>query len=165
MAATDLTPSRKRKVKSHKKSRLGCGNCKLRSVKVSNKVHDPSVRTHVDYGPQCDEDKPECKKCISYGVRCNYNAKSSDLQFVIERTGCDNVKLAVSLPYRPDRTEEMLDKFRARTAPTCSIGKRLALFQTEMVELAYTVTTSLSVRPICELMSRQYFSIQHCCTV
>ncbi|TEA19948.1 Sterol regulatory element-binding protein ECM22 [Colletotrichum sidae] len=42
-----------RKRKSHKKSRKGCGNCKLR---------------------RCDESKPRCKKCQAYGVTCFYNS-------------------------------------------------------------------------------------------
>ncbi|KFY25773.1 hypothetical protein V491_01591, partial [Pseudogymnoascus sp. VKM F-3775] len=47
--------------RNHKKSRRGCGNCKLRSVK-------------------CDETKPECKRCTTYGVLCTYNANAAELQ-------------------------------------------------------------------------------------
>ncbi|KAM7190212.1 hypothetical protein V8F20_009834 [Naviculisporaceae sp. PSN 640] len=36
-----------------RRSRYGCRNCKLRKIK-------------------CDEAKPQCKKCISFGVICNY---------------------------------------------------------------------------------------------
>ena len=42
--------------KGHKKSRLGCHNCKIRKVK-------------------CDETKPECRRCEIYGVRCAYDQK------------------------------------------------------------------------------------------
>ncbi|KAF2477691.1 uncharacterized protein BDR25DRAFT_275020 [Lindgomyces ingoldianus] len=49
---------RKRKV--HSKSRKGCGNCKLRRVK-------------------CDETRPQCNKCVSYGVSCNFDKKQSSL--------------------------------------------------------------------------------------
>ncbi|KAL2423468.1 hypothetical protein ABEF95_000923 [Exophiala dermatitidis] len=52
-------PSRKRK--AHSKSRLGCRNCKLRRVK-------------------CDEKKPECRKCIDFGVICNYGPDVPDLE-------------------------------------------------------------------------------------
>ncbi|KAF2796585.1 hypothetical protein K505DRAFT_237379 [Melanomma pulvis-pyrius CBS 109.77] len=52
-------PERKRK--AHAKSRKGCGNCKLRRVK-------------------CDETRPRCQKCLSYGVSCNYNGKESSLE-------------------------------------------------------------------------------------
>ncbi|KAK5110809.1 hypothetical protein LTR62_005520 [Meristemomyces frigidus] len=43
-----------RKRKAHTKSRKGCANCKLRRVK-------------------CDESKPSCEKCQSYGVSCSYD--------------------------------------------------------------------------------------------
>ncbi|KAI1910523.1 hypothetical protein LOZ58_001567 [Ophidiomyces ophidiicola] len=39
----------------HRKSRTGCGNCKKRRVK-------------------CDEKKPHCNKCESYGISCDYAA-------------------------------------------------------------------------------------------
>ncbi|WPH01150.1 Hypothetical protein R9X50_00398500 [Acrodontium crateriforme] len=57
MSTTGLEPNRKRK--SHKKSRGGCNNCKLRRVK-------------------CDETKPECHKCDAYGVSCSYDGAASD---------------------------------------------------------------------------------------
>ncbi|KAF6804628.1 C6 finger domain-containing protein [Colletotrichum musicola] len=46
-----------RKRRAHKKSRRGCGNCKLRRVK-------------------CDETKPRCEKCTAYGVTCSYGPAS-----------------------------------------------------------------------------------------
>ncbi|KAF4991064.1 hypothetical protein FGRMN_8089 [Fusarium graminum] len=45
------TPARQRK--AHKKSRLGCKSCKLRSVK-------------------CDESKPSCKRCAASGFICSF---------------------------------------------------------------------------------------------
>ncbi|KUJ13585.1 uncharacterized protein LY89DRAFT_160287 [Mollisia scopiformis] len=52
-----------RKRRAHHKSRRGCRNCKLRKVK-------------------CDETRPKCEKCVSFGVNCNYDSgsKASDLQ-------------------------------------------------------------------------------------
>ncbi|KAK0648600.1 hypothetical protein B0T16DRAFT_117327 [Cercophora newfieldiana] len=41
--------------KAHRKSRRGCANCKIRKVK-------------------CDESKPRCQKCISFGIGCSYEA-------------------------------------------------------------------------------------------
>ncbi|KAG5287036.1 C6 zinc finger domain-containing protein [Histoplasma ohiense] len=38
----------------HRKSRAGCLNCKKRRIK-------------------CDETKPECQKCVKYGVGCDYS--------------------------------------------------------------------------------------------
>ncbi|KAJ5633921.1 hypothetical protein N7528_001763 [Penicillium herquei] len=55
----DLDSRRRR---AHTKSRHGCRNCKLRRIK-------------------CDEQQPQCKKCASFGVLCNYSsAQGSDLQ-------------------------------------------------------------------------------------
>ncbi|KAM0448346.1 hypothetical protein ACHAQK_000327 [Fusarium lateritium] len=50
-ADNNETPVRQRK--AHKKSRLGCKNCKLRSVK-------------------CDESKPSCKRCAVSGFICSF---------------------------------------------------------------------------------------------
>ncbi|MCJ1435841.1 hypothetical protein MMC27_005217 [Xylographa pallens] len=50
-----------RRLKAHKKSRGGCGNCKLRKVK-------------------CDETRPMCKRCDAYGTFCNYDSRYSSLQ-------------------------------------------------------------------------------------
>ncbi|KAK3309322.1 uncharacterized protein B0T15DRAFT_515217 [Chaetomium strumarium] len=58
MAGSSADTSRRRKF--HRKSRLGCSNCKLRRVK-------------------CDETKPECKNCRSYGVLCSYRSNAGDL--------------------------------------------------------------------------------------
>ena len=54
---TKQNDARKRKI--HTKSRKGCKNCKLRRVK-------------------CDEGKPQCEKCISYGVTCDYDGDGCD---------------------------------------------------------------------------------------
>ncbi|KAK4097029.1 hypothetical protein N658DRAFT_434849 [Parathielavia hyrcaniae] len=58
MAGSSAKTSRKRKI--HRKSCLGCGNCKLRRVK-------------------CDETEPECKNCLTYGVLCSYRSDAFDL--------------------------------------------------------------------------------------
>ncbi|GIZ49391.1 hypothetical protein CKM354_001242100 [Cercospora kikuchii] len=51
-----------RKRRAHTKSRQGCGNCKLRSIK-------------------CDETKPSCQRCQSYGLTCKYGDKTLEMQF------------------------------------------------------------------------------------
>ncbi|KAJ4347208.1 uncharacterized protein N0V89_011147 [Didymosphaeria variabile] len=56
-------PERKRK--AHVKSRKGCCNCKLRRVK-------------------CDEGKPKCKKCVLYGVSCDYDGSKASLDLSAE---------------------------------------------------------------------------------
>lgn len=55
----------KRRRRAHQKSRQGCGNCKLRRVK-------------------CDETHPRCKRCISFGVSCNYDSTSDELQLAMD---------------------------------------------------------------------------------
>ncbi|KAJ6020958.1 hypothetical protein N7540_006462 [Penicillium herquei] len=49
-----------------RKSRYGCRNCKLRKVK-------------------CDEARPHCLRCRTYGVKCNFNSNTTDLQPLKER--------------------------------------------------------------------------------
>ncbi|KAL3446177.1 hypothetical protein BJX65DRAFT_309167 [Aspergillus insuetus] len=44
--------------RSHRKSRLGCGNCKKRRVK-------------------CDEKKPTCSNCIQHSIDCDFTARSA----------------------------------------------------------------------------------------
>ncbi|UKZ78842.1 hypothetical protein TrVFT333_006588 [Trichoderma virens FT-333] len=59
VATKDDTTVRKRK--THRKSRLGCGNCKIRGVK-------------------CDESKPTCRRCHISGFTCNYSRTIPTLQ-------------------------------------------------------------------------------------
>ncbi|KAL7815548.1 hypothetical protein V8C26DRAFT_401972 [Trichoderma gracile] len=59
VTSNDTTIARKRK--THRKSRLGCGNCKIRSVK-------------------CDESKPSCRRCHASGFTCNYSRTIPALQ-------------------------------------------------------------------------------------
>ncbi|KAJ5723148.1 hypothetical protein N7488_001183, partial [Penicillium malachiteum] len=49
-----------------RKSRYGCRNCKLRKVK-------------------CDEARPHCLRCRTYGIQCNFNFNATDLQPLKER--------------------------------------------------------------------------------
>ncbi|VUC29170.1 unnamed protein product [Clonostachys rosea] len=60
--------------KPTRRSRYGCRNCKLRKLK-------------------CDETKPQCKKCCSFGVVCNFIITVSDLQPVAD----DSVRPSVAL--------------------------------------------------------------------
>ncbi|KAI6089622.1 hypothetical protein F4821DRAFT_50230 [Hypoxylon rubiginosum] len=46
-----------------RRSRFGCRNCKLRKLK-------------------CDESKPRCRRCSSFGVLCNFMPNVADLQSV-----------------------------------------------------------------------------------
>jgi hypothetical protein len=56
----------------HKKSKLGCANCKIRSVK-------------------CDESRPSCRPCRAFGVSCRYDV-STESQDVMLRPGCSTIR-------------------------------------------------------------------------
>ncbi|KAI3316670.1 hypothetical protein HD806DRAFT_516919 [Xylariaceae sp. AK1471] len=66
MAST--CPREVRERRPLRRSRFGCRNCKLRKVK-------------------CDEGKPQCKRCSSFGVLCNFMSNVPDLQPVAADTG------------------------------------------------------------------------------
>ncbi|KAJ5793960.1 hypothetical protein N7457_000559 [Penicillium paradoxum] len=51
-----------------RRSRFGCRNCKLRKLK-------------------CDEQKPQCRRCSSFGVLCNFMSNIPDLQPATADTG------------------------------------------------------------------------------
>lgn len=80
-----------RKRKTHRKSRSGCRNCKLRRVK-------------------CDETRPACRNCIGLLVICNYDSttpsqaslsstdiRDDDLKFSIFETNLANDALVTVL--------------------------------------------------------------------
>ncbi|KAI0471200.1 hypothetical protein F4859DRAFT_484734 [Xylaria cf. heliscus] len=54
-------PKEGRDRRSRQRSRFGCRNCKLRKLK-------------------CDEGKPRCKRCSSFGLVCNFMPDVPDLQ-------------------------------------------------------------------------------------
>ena len=53
----------------------------------------------------------------------------------------DLLTIPINLPYWPSKTEEQLSKFQVRTAYTVITGKRVAVYQNEIVQLAYSVGT------------------------
>ncbi|EXJ92628.1 hypothetical protein A1O3_01180 [Capronia epimyces CBS 606.96] len=58
---TERSPERR----TMRRSRFGCRNCKLRKLK-------------------CDEGKPQCKRCRSFGILCNFQPNVPDLQPVAD---------------------------------------------------------------------------------
>lgn len=137
-----------RRPRTHKKSRRGCGNCKIRKVK-------------------CDESKPMCKNCGAYGTFCNYDSRYSDLQPLIHGAGdvqvlqmplCSENKtiLAIidstsSLPqlgssdlrggdYRFSVQDlRLLHRFSTRTVLTLGQGKSRSVYQNAYAKLGYSV--------------------------
>ncbi|KAL3417108.1 C6 finger domain-containing protein [Phlyctema vagabunda] len=131
--------------KAHRKSRQGCGNCKLRKVK-------------------CDESKPKCKRCVSYGVLCNYDSKASELQ--LSASGAFTIKILPKAVFHPDgqsvqyrvppvlrfqsiegseceapyqlteQDAQLVKKFQARTVYTIGNEKNRDVLQNGMINLA-----------------------------
>lgn len=87
-AVMSMPPQTNRKRRVHAKSRKGCGNCKLRHVKVRSLAITVSTPTNRK---QCDELRPHCKKCFPYGVECNYDALEANLQLSSHEFGTEQV--------------------------------------------------------------------------
>ena len=158
-----------RKIKAHRKSRRGCGNCKLRRVKVG-KLHLSESCEGYMTNPylQCDESKPQCQKCRSFGVLCSYDGQNSDLQSSFDRAA--NMGALQILPYALKQTVpsiitpslrlrstgssdgrdaiydfqlrdlELLKKFQTRTVFTITTDQNLHLYQKESFQLAHSVS-------------------------
>lgn len=136
-----------RKIKTHTKSRRGCGNCKLRRVK-------------------CDENRPQCDKCIAFGVLCNYRVPSSALQSTAD--GASTPLILQRVPLSTNRTIVgalqtrisspsqaggyqikaadlgILHKFQERTAFTITMGTPLQTYRTQAIPLAFRVSSPRS---------------------
>lgn len=143
--AHDSAPSRKRR--SHRKSRNGCRNCRLRRVK-------------------CDEKRPFCNKCSDYGISCNYNPSVPDLEPLQGTTNVTTMTTAlgpsplshkrlaidmITTSLQQDRSAqanflgvlrfqdynmELLEKFQTRTVFCLGTKAATHVFQQEVVRLA-----------------------------
>ncbi|KAK9328257.1 hypothetical protein V1520DRAFT_346561 [Lipomyces starkeyi] len=114
-----------RKRRTHKKSRLGCPNCKLRRVK-------------------CDETRPQCKNCKSFGVSCNYDLNVADLQLYISGTASITKSPAFLFPVNNDSTFQLdrqsldrLGRFQVRTVHSIGPARIAQFYQNEVIRLAY----------------------------
>lgn len=124
-----LAKTSQRKRKAHNKSRAGCGNCKIRRVKVRmdcrtgirrcsrNTVALTRVRL------QCDESKPKCKKCIAFGVSCNYGATESTSvgELVLSFDGASCMEAPSKAPISMNQTMLDLINYNMRQSPTGKI--------------------------------------------
>ncbi|KAI1108447.1 hypothetical protein F5Y14DRAFT_83733 [Nemania sp. NC0429] len=129
-----------RKRKAHKKSRHGCANCKLRSIK-------------------CDETKPCCKKCESFNVVCSYGRSKLSPECLTAkpsfRVQIDTVSPAVArsppapLPISGSRYSRetyqlvaedisLLEKFQKRTVWTLGTGATHHVYAAKVLPLAFT---------------------------
>jgi hypothetical protein len=159
-----------RKRRAHQKSRRGCGNCKLRRIKVGRYIFQP-CEDPTKPRVKCDESKPACKRCIAFGVSCNYDPKSSNLQ--LSADGAFNIEIPQRLPCSPNQIIltminaslspqpmgpqdinvvhqlgvqelELLSKFQTRTIFTIGSDKSSHVFQNVGIELACSVRTPRS---------------------
>ena len=149
-----------RKVIADRRSRRGCGNCKIRKVKVFGQL---LISPHLIFTClQCDESKPSCTKCTKYGVYCDYDSQHAPLQFAAHGAGnvlnkspvltenlpCKgtfSTALPLTLVQQPDLNihsytdRALLDKFLHRTVPTISFTATERFYQKEVILLAYFV--------------------------
>ncbi|KAK9350580.1 hypothetical protein V1523DRAFT_442517 [Lipomyces doorenjongii] len=109
------TKIEERKREHRRKSRFGCRNCKLRKLK-------------------CDETRPHCVRCCTYGVLCNFEFNVPDFQSLSEeratqeierRSGLSSPRSTISNAIWADdgstffmldlQDQELFNRFRYRT--------------------------------------------------
>ena len=165
--------SRNRNRRAHKKSRRGCRNCKLRRTKVSHTAGMWSCKVEsltTDILLECDETRPECKKCTTFRVSCNYDSTTPDLQMAFDGTAMiksppKKPPCSINQPLRgmmevpvpaclypviisDDKSAFQLDgqsldrlgRFHMRTALTIGNKRGAALFQNVIMRLACSVS-------------------------
>ncbi|KAH7413048.1 hypothetical protein BKA64DRAFT_719010 [Cadophora sp. MPI-SDFR-AT-0126] len=118
-----------------RRSRFGCRNCKLRKVK-------------------CDEAKPQCRICISFGVLCNFMPHTSDLQpLTADRSGPlvvrSNTKIyrhitdeiwasdASSSCHLDAKRQDLIDRYLGRSLVN-SNDPRMMHINRKLLELAFS---------------------------
>ncbi|KAI0150816.1 hypothetical protein GGR57DRAFT_471646 [Xylariaceae sp. FL1272] len=131
---SDMNNLRKRR--AHKKSRRGCANCKLRSIK-------------------CDEMKPHCKKCELFNVICFYGSKLSPdnlttkASFQVSLPGAVDKSLPAPLPVSGSRYSletyqlvpadiPLIEKFQRRTIPTLGTSATRHVYVSKTLSMAFS---------------------------
>ncbi|KAL2859106.1 hypothetical protein BJX68DRAFT_145994 [Aspergillus pseudodeflectus] len=111
--------------RTRRRSRYGCRNCKIRKVK-------------------CDESKPQCKKCTSFGLSCTFMSAISDLQttgqrLVVQRPVTNAVWISdASTTYHLNaRCRDFITRYyqRSLVAPD---DPNLAQVNRKLLDLAFT---------------------------
>ncbi len=127
-----------RLIKPHRKSRAGCGDCKLRKVK-------------------CDEGKPVCKRCKASGYLCNYGGNNSALELLVNDVSKLKAFDVVSFSLNPAKPlglsqyvfkahdVELLSRFRSETTLTITTDRNRSVYQNQVVEIAPQVGVHTSV--------------------
>ena len=126
-------------------------------------------KSATDWTQKCDEVKPTCKRCVAYGVFCNYEAQHSNLQlsvngatiFQVVKMLPSSLNLITPKPASPfampssskflgsdniyrmkDQVLELLNKFQTRTVFTITFDKSLPIYQNEVIKLSCAVSDS-----------------------
>jgi len=129
--------------------------------------------THVYL--QCDEGKPQCKRCVAYSVFCNYNSKSQHHELQLSAAGTSieiltnftlthplNQSISYGVApdlrsqgfegqeslslYQCDRIDsELLRKFQSRTVFAISIESNIHIHQNHIARLACSVSAFKTV--------------------
>ncbi|KAI1258749.1 hypothetical protein F5Y18DRAFT_412330 [Xylariaceae sp. FL1019] len=125
-----------RKRRAHKKSRRGCANCKLRSIK-------------------CDETKPHCKNCESFSVVCCYGSKLSPdnlttkASFQVSLSGDVDMSLPAPLPLAGSRYNSetyqllaadipLIEKFQRHTVTTLGTWATRHVYISKTLAMAFS---------------------------
>ncbi|KAJ5625829.1 hypothetical protein N7510_002138 [Penicillium lagena] len=136
---SDVPPNEKKR-DSKRKSRFGCRNCKLRKLK-------------------CDETRPRCMRCRTYGVLCNFGVNVPDLQPLSEELVRQAIGKRSGLPsplsiignaiwaddgstfFMLDLHDQALfNRFRYRTLYSLGDSAMVDIYENHMLQLSFTVS-------------------------
>ncbi|KAI0136693.1 hypothetical protein BJ170DRAFT_728101 [Xylariales sp. AK1849] len=128
--------------KAHEKSRYGCANCKLKSVK-------------------CDETWPSCAECRSFSIRCVYGPRLSPdtlmvepsfkVDFATPTVRTPPAPLPMSSSYDSSETYQLvpkdillIEKFQLRTVFTLGSYSSRQNYSEKTLPLAFSSATNLT---------------------
>ena len=131
--------SETRLIKPHRKSRFGCGSCKLHKIK-------------------CDEKRPVCEKCKASGYLCKYGGNNSALELFVDDTKVKafdviSFSLSPSKPLGPgldryvfeEHDADLLSRFRSETVLTITTDRSRRVYQDQIIEVAPQVFAGSSL--------------------
>jgi hypothetical protein len=149
-----------RKRERRRKSRFGCRNCKLRKLKVGS--HYPlskMIASTFFFWPQCDETRPYCARCRTYGVLCNFGLNVPDLQPLSEERAKQEITCRARLPSpRPaisnaiwaddgstflmldSQDQDLFNRFRYRTIYSLGGSAMVDIYENHMLWASFTVS-------------------------
>ena len=151
------------KGKRRRNSRYGCRNCKLRKLKVSRAsfTSRSAIRLNQMATQQCDETRPHCARCRTYGVLCNFSLSVPDLQPLPEkqrqqgtRSGFVSLQPPVGKAIWAEdgssyfvldtQDQELFRRFRYRTLHSLGGPAMVDIFENYMLRASFTVSSRRS---------------------